>query len=80
LAKSESRTKQIAKDDSEAEDQETERLKFTHRLLAWGVLGFATGGFLVLPTHPVVFRSSDGENPVATEKFRGFPGFCGNSL
>src|ERR1022692_2653740 len=45
-------------------------LNFTRRLLAWGVLGLATGGFFVLPTHPVAFRRVDLENPASVEKFR----------
>jgi hypothetical protein len=49
--------------------------QLTHRLLAWGVLGLATGGCLFLPTHPVVFRSIEPENPAATGKFRGFSDF-----
>src|ERR1700675_3440635 len=52
-------------------------LQLTHRLLAWGVLGLATGGCLFLPTHPVVFRSIELENPAATGKFRGFSDFLG---
>src|SRR6202521_540149 len=55
-------------------------LQLTHRLLAWGVLGLATGGCLFLPTHPVVFRSIEPENPAVTRKFRGVLGFSRFSL
>jgi hypothetical protein len=39
-------------------------------LLAWGVLGFATGGFLFSLLTLFVFRRNDSENPSSPEKFR----------
>jgi hypothetical protein len=51
------------------------QLKFIHRLLAWGVLGFSNRWVFVLPTHPVVFRSNTPENPDSPGKFRRISDF-----
>jgi hypothetical protein len=42
----------------------------THRLLAWGVLGFATGGLLFSLLTLFAFRRNDSENPSLPVKFR----------